>query len=62
MVISLFLKEKVIDLPMAMLVHGGPHGVRDYWGYDSEVQLLANRGYAVMQLNYRGSGGTGKNF
>ena len=55
-------KGKSNDLPMVMLVHGGPHGVRDYWGYDSEVQLLANRGYAVMQLNYRGSGGYGQEF
>ncbi len=55
-------KGKTKNLPMVMLVHGGPHGVRDYWGYDSEVQLLANRGYAVMQLNYRGSGGYGQEF
>ena len=47
---------------MVMMVHGGPHGIRDYWRYDSEVQFLANRGYAVMQLNYRGSGGYGNDF
>lgn len=49
-------------LPLVVLPHGGPHGVRDYWGYDWEVQLLANRGYAVLQVNFRGSGGFGTTF
>jgi len=49
-------------LPMVVLVHGGPHGPRDYWSYDSEVQMLASQGYRVLQLNFRGSGGYGKNF
>ena len=49
-------------LPLVVLPHGGPHGVRDYWGYDWEVQLLANRGYAVLQVNFRGSGGFGTSF
>jgi len=48
--------------PMVVLPHGGPHGVRDKWNYDWEVQLLANRGYAVLQLNFRGSGGYGQDF
>lgn len=48
--------------PLLVIVHGGPHGTRDYWGYDSEVQLFANRGYAVLQVNYRGSGGYGEVF
>ena len=48
--------------PLVVLIHGGPHGVRDYWEYDSEVQLLANRGYAVLQVNYRSSGGYGYAF
>ncbi|MCC2608099.1 alpha/beta hydrolase family protein [Planctobacterium marinum] len=48
--------------PLVTLVHGGPHGVRDYWGFDREVQMLANQGYAVLQLNYRGSGGYGTAF
>lgn len=46
--------------PMVVLVHGGPHGVRDYWGFNGEVQLLANRGFHVLQVNYRGSGGYGE--
>jgi dipeptidyl aminopeptidase/acylaminoacyl peptidase len=49
------------NLPLVLLVHGGPWA-RDYWGYDPEAQLLANRGYAVLQLNYRGSTGFGKQF
>lgn len=49
------------NLPMVLRVHGGPWW-RDVWGYDSEVQFLANRGYAVMQLNYRGSLGYGRRF
>ncbi|GAB4453951.1 MAG: S9 family peptidase [Armatimonadaceae bacterium] len=47
------------NLPMVLLVHGGPWA-RDMWGYSSEVQWLANRGYAVLQVNYRGSSGFGK--
>jgi dipeptidyl aminopeptidase/acylaminoacyl peptidase len=46
---------------MVLLVHGGPWA-RDAWGYQPEVQLLANRGYAVLQVNYRGSTGFGKTF
>ncbi|MEE9217674.1 MAG: S9 family peptidase [Acidobacteriota bacterium] len=48
-------------LPMVLLVHGGPWA-RDVWGYDGEVQWLANRGYAVLQVNFRGSTGYGKQF
>lgn len=50
------------NLPVVVLVHGGPKGPRDYWGYDAEVQFLANRGYAVLQPNFRASGGYGKKF
>lgn len=50
------------NLPTIILVHGGPKGPRDYWGYNSEVQFLANRGFAVLQPNFRASGGYGKNF
>lgn len=48
--------------PMVQIIHGGPHGPRDYWGWDREVQFLANRGYAVVQVNFRGSGGYGEAF
>lgn len=48
--------------PMVVLPHGGPHWVRDIWAYDPEVQLLASRGYAVLQVNFRGSGGYGVDF
>lgn len=50
------------NLPLIIMPHGGPYGVRDTARYDDEVQLLANRGYAVMQPNYRGSGGYGSQF
>lgn len=50
------------DLPLVVYPHGGPHGVRDHWRFDSDAQLLANRGYAVLQLNFRGSGGYGREF
>ena len=48
-------------LPMVLAVHGGPWW-RDSWGYSREAQWLANRGYAVLQVNYRGSTGFGKAF
>ena len=50
------------NLPTVILVHGGPKGPRDSWGYRSTVQFLNNRGYAVLQPNFRSSGGYGKNF
>lgn len=49
--------EKAV--PMVLLVHGGPWA-RDSWGFDPEAQWLANRGYAVLQVNFRGSTGFGK--
>ena len=48
-------------LPAVLVVHGGPWA-RDAWGYDPQAQMLANRGYAVLQVNYRGSTGFGKSF
>lgn len=48
-------------LPLILNVHGGPWA-RDTWGYDPEHQWLANRGYAVLSVNFRGSTGFGKNF
>jgi len=47
--------------PLVLHVHGG-HWTRDYWGYHRVVQFLANRGYAVLQVNYRGSTGYGRRF
>ncbi|MCK5489733.1 MAG: S9 family peptidase, partial [Gemmatimonadetes bacterium] len=49
------------NLPLVLLVHGGPWA-RDNWGYQPEAQMLANRGYGVLQINYRGSTGYGKAF
>lgn len=50
------------NLPMIVNVHGGPMGPRDDWAFNWETQMLASRGYLVMQINYRGSGGFGKGF
>jgi dipeptidyl aminopeptidase/acylaminoacyl peptidase len=49
------------NLPLVLNVHGGPW-VRDEWGYDAEAQWFASRGYACLQVNYRGSTGFGKRF
>ena len=53
--------EPAKPIPTVLLVHGGPQG-RDSWGYDPQHQLLANRGYAVVSVNFRGSTGFGKAF
>lgn len=59
--LTLPVGSKGKNLPVVINPHGGPW-VRDSWGYNSEVQFLANRGYAVLQMNYRGSTGYGKEF
>ena len=49
-------------LPLVVLPHAGPHGVRDGWAFDPVVQLFASRGFAVLRVNYRGSAGFGLEF
>ena len=50
------------NLPLVLIPHGGPIGVADSWFYDPMAAFLADRGYATLQVNYRGSGGRGRNF
>lgn len=50
------------NLPMVLLPHGGPHAMGDTWAFDNDAQFLASRGYLVLQVNYRGSRGRGRNF
>jgi dipeptidyl aminopeptidase/acylaminoacyl peptidase len=59
--LTLPLNSNGKNLPVVVMPHNGP-GQRNTWGFNSEVQFLANRGYAVFQVNYRGSSGYGKNF
>ncbi len=54
--------KKGEKVPLIVNPHGGPYGPRDYWGFNPETQLFASRGYATLQVNYRGSGGYGKEF
>ncbi len=59
------LNKGKTNLPLVVMPHDGPFNgpmSRSYWGYNAEVQFLANRGYAVFQVNYRGSTGFGKAF
>lgn len=56
-----YSQENARNLPVVINPHGGPWA-RDTWGYDPEVQFLANRGYAVLQMNFRGSTGYGRKF
>jgi dipeptidyl aminopeptidase/acylaminoacyl peptidase len=50
------------DLPVIVIPHDNPFDQRDQWGYRAETQFFASRGYAVLQVNYRGSSGYGKQF
>ena len=50
------------NLPAVVYVHGGPYGAFDQLGFDTEAQLLARAGYAVLQVNFRGSGNYGRGF
>ncbi|MCL1123571.1 S9 family peptidase [Shewanella surugensis] len=50
------------NLPLVVNPHGGPHGLRDYWRFVPQNQLLASQGMAVLQVNFRGSGGYGQAF
>ncbi len=59
--LTLPLNERPGRLPVVVLPHGGPW-IRDHWVMNPEVQFFANRGYAVLQMNYRGSGGYGRSF
>jgi dipeptidyl aminopeptidase/acylaminoacyl peptidase len=49
-------------VPVVVNPHGGPQGIRDSWGFNPEAQLFASRGYATLQVNFRISGGYGKEF
>ncbi|AZA76940.1 S9 family peptidase [Chryseobacterium sp. G0186] len=49
-------------VPLVVNPHGGPQGIRDHWGFNPEAQLFASRGYATLQVNFRISGGYGKEF
>lgn len=49
-------------VPLIVNPHGGPQGIRDSWGFNPEAQLFASRGYATLQVNFRISGGYGKEF
>lgn len=55
-------KDDAKNLPLVVFVHGGPYGIRDAWTFNPYVQMLASRGYAVLQVNYRGSGDYGEAF
>jgi len=55
-------REQAKHVPLVVMVHGGPFGIRDDWQFDPTVQALSTHGYAVLQVNFRGSGGYGSSF
>lgn len=55
-------KDVKSKIPLIINPHGGPYGIRDSWGFNPEAQLFCSRSYACLQINYRGSGGYGKEF
>ncbi len=50
------------NAPLIVYIHGGPYGVYDTWGFDQDAQIFAAHGYAVLQVNFRGSGNHGRAF
>lgn len=60
--LTLPAKAGKAKLPLILLPHGGPIDIADSWYFDTDAQFLASRGYAVLQVNFRGSGGRGKGF
>ena len=54
--------KELKNLPLIIYPHGGPYRAADTWRWDNRAQMLANNGYLVVQLNFRGSGGYGENF
>lgn len=55
-------QERLENNKFLVWIHGGPHGVRDFWGFEPWVQMFASRGFGVLQINFRGSGGYGFEF
>lgn len=60
--LTLPLNAPAGPLPMVLLPHGGPYGIYDSWGFDDDAVLLSQAGYAVLRVNYRGSGNYGTAF
>lgn len=56
------LNAKAEKLPMVVIPHGGPFGLFDAWEFDDEAQMLSKAGYAVLRVNFRGSGNYGRTF
>ena len=56
------MKGSSYDSPTIVHPHGGPEGIRDRWGFDHRIQMLASEGFNVLQINFRGSGGYGLDY